>query len=153
MMRLGKRGDELLVRLYSFPRPVVAACAGHGIAMGAFLIMTCDYRICSRGEFKFSMPETAINMELGGFLVALAASRISPKYMTRIAIQSETIGPELGVEAGLFDEVVEAAELETRSREIAERLAELPEQYAVNKLGVRAATLQTMQEMLIRNYA
>ena len=106
-MRLSKRGDELLVRLYSFPRPLVAACAGHGIGMGIFLILTCDYRICSRGKFKFRMPETAISMELGEFLIALSASRISPKYMSRIAIQSEEIGPELGAEAGLFDEVVE----------------------------------------------
>ena len=153
MMSLSKRGDELLIRLYSFPRPVVVACAGHGIAMGAFLIMTCDYSICSRGKFKFRLPETAIKMELGESLIALSASCISPKYMARIVIQSEAVGPELAAEAGLFDEVVEAAELEVRSREVAERLAELPEQYATNKLDVRAAALQTMQTMLIRNYA
>jgi enoyl-CoA hydratase len=149
-LRLAKRGYQLLVRLYSFPRPVVAACAGHGIGMGAFLVMTSDYRICSQGEFKFSMPETALGMELGEFLVALSSSRSSPKHLTRIAIQSEVMDPELAAEAGLFDEVVEAAELETRSREVAERLAELPDQYASNKLDVRAAPLQAMQAFLDR---
>jgi len=32
-----KGGFKLLRRIYSFPRPVVAACSGHGIALGAFV--------------------------------------------------------------------------------------------------------------------
>ena len=35
-MTMVTRGFELLLRLYSFPLPLVAACTGHGIAMGAF---------------------------------------------------------------------------------------------------------------------
>jgi len=49
-MAMVKRGFELLIRLYSFPRPLVAACTGHGVAMGAFIIMACDSRIGSRGR-------------------------------------------------------------------------------------------------------
>ena len=35
---LVKGGGRLAVRLYSFPRPVVAACTGHAIAMGSFIL-------------------------------------------------------------------------------------------------------------------
>ena len=31
-MAMVKRGFELLIRLYSFPLPLVAACTGHGVA-------------------------------------------------------------------------------------------------------------------------
>ena len=33
-----KSGFEMLLRIFSFPRPVIAACSGHGIALGTFLI-------------------------------------------------------------------------------------------------------------------
>ena len=32
-----KSGFKMLQRIFSFPRPVVSACSGHAIAMGAFL--------------------------------------------------------------------------------------------------------------------
>ncbi|MCE9514863.1 MAG: enoyl-CoA hydratase/isomerase family protein [Mycobacterium sp.] len=37
-----KAGFELSHRLLSFPRPVVAACTGHAIAMGSFLACSAD---------------------------------------------------------------------------------------------------------------
>lgn len=143
------RGFELLVRLYSFPLPLVAACTGHGVAMGAFIIMACDTRIGSRGNFKMSLPETAIGMELPPILLALTASRISPLHMTRVALQSEVYSPEKAVEAGFIDEVVEAESLDARCAEVAEKLTQLPQaQYATNKLAVRAGTLQAMKDDL-----
>jgi enoyl-CoA hydratase len=144
-----QRGFDLLVRLYSFPLPLVAASTGHGIAMGAFIIMACDWRIGSRGEFKMSLPETRIGMELPPILVELTASRISRQHMTRAALLSEVYNPEQAVEAGFIDEVVEPDELAARSAAVAEQMAQLPQgQFAANKLSVRAATLQAMTDDL-----
>ena len=44
-------GFKLLSRIFSFPRPVIAACSGHGIALGTFLLCCCDYRIGIKGDF------------------------------------------------------------------------------------------------------
>ena len=148
-MAMVARGFELLVRLYSFPLPLVAACTGHGIAMGAFIIMACDSRVGTRGDFKMSLPETAIGMELPPILVELTASRISRRHMTRVALQSEVYAPDDAVDAGFVDEVVEPGELDTRTMAIAERLAGLPQaQYAANKLSVRARTLEAMKDSI-----
>ena len=144
-----QRGFELLIRLYSFPLPLVAACTGHGIAMGAFIIMACDLRVGIRGEFKMSLPETAIGMELPPILLELTASRISRRHMTRVALLSEVYNPEQAVHAGFVDEVVDQGELEGRCMAAAEKLAQLPQgQFATNKLAVRAGTLQAMQASL-----
>ena len=146
-MAMVKRGFELLVRLYSFPLPLVAASTGHGIAMGAFIIMACDKRIGSRGAFKMSLPETAIGMELPPILVELTASRISRQHMTRVALLSEVYNPEQAVDAGFIDEVVDPDELGARSMAVAEQLAQLPQgQFAANKLSIRAGTLQAMRD-------
>ena len=42
--KMSLSGFKLLSRIFSFPRPVVAACSGHGIALGTFLLCCCDYR-------------------------------------------------------------------------------------------------------------
>ena len=148
-MAMVGRGFELLVRLYSFPLPLVAACTGHGIAMGAFIIMACDSRVGTRGAFKMSLPETAIGMELPPILVELTASRISRRHMTRVALQSEVYNPQEAVDAGFVDEVVDSGELDARTMAIAEKLAGLPPaQYAANKLSVRAHTLKAMADSI-----
>ena len=148
-MTMVGRGFDLLVRLYSFPLPLVAACTGHGVAMGAFIIMACDSRIGSRGNFKISLPETAIGMALTPLLLALTAARISRQHMTRVALQSEVYNPEQAVEAGFIDEAVEADLLDARAMEVALKLANLPQaQYAANKLSIRANTLQAMNDDL-----
>ncbi len=144
-----RRGFELLVRLYSFPLPLVAACTGHSIAMGAFIMMACDMRIGTRGDFKMSLPETRINMDLPPILLELTRSRISRRHMTRVALLSEVYSPEQAVDAGFIDEVVEADELTARTTAVAAELAQLPQQqFAANKLAIRADSLQIMKDSL-----
>ena len=58
------RGVDLFLRLYLYPRPVVAACTGHAIAAGAIILMSCDLRVGTRGEFKIGLPEVTIGMPL-----------------------------------------------------------------------------------------
>ena len=148
-MTMVGRGFDLLVRLYSFPLPLVAACTGHCVAMGAFIVMACDSRIGSQGNFKISLPETAIGMELTPLLLALTTARISRQHMTRVALQSEVYNPEQAVEAGFIDEAVAAGLLDARTMEVALKLASLPQaQYAANKLSIRANTLRTMNDNL-----
>lgn len=148
-MAMAKSGFELLVRLYSFPIPVVAACSGHGIAMGAFIIMASDYRIGTLGNYKISLPETRIGMELPPILMALTEARISKRHITRVALLSQVYTPDAAVDAGFLDEAVEYAALESRALEMATSMAQLPPgQFATNKLAIRAKTLDAMRSSI-----
>lgn len=153
-MAMVTKGMQILIRLYGFPLPIIAACTGHGIAMGAFIIMACDSRIGTRGAFKITLPETAIGMELPHTLLELTASRIPPQYITRVAIQSEVFDPDQAVTVGFLDEVVEAQELDARALAVAEKLAQLPQkQYAANKLFARKKAIAAMTEELAKMMA
>ncbi|MDE0951298.1 MAG: crotonase/enoyl-CoA hydratase family protein [Halioglobus sp.] len=146
-MSMVSKGMQLLIRLYSFPLPLVVACTGHGIAMGAFIILACDKRIGVRGKFKITLPETAIGMELPAVMMELTASRISPQYITRVVIQSEVFDPDQALEIGFLDEVVEVGALDDKAMAIATQLTQLPGvQYAANKLLARKKTLLAMTE-------
>ncbi|MFK7863320.1 MAG: crotonase/enoyl-CoA hydratase family protein [Pseudohongiellaceae bacterium] len=146
---LVSRGYELLYRLYGFPLPVVAACTGHGIGLGAFILLASDSRIGQEGDSKISLPETAISMQLSPLLNEVATSRISKRHIIRSAVQSENYSPELAVDAGFLDELTSSEELFDRALAVATKLSLLPsEYYAKNKLGIRKDSLELMAENL-----
>lgn len=141
-------GFEMLIRLLSFPRPLIAACTGHGIGMGAFLLMVADYRVGSEGKFKYSMPESRIGMDLGDLLIALARSRITPKYLTRMAVLSEDLDVATAVEAGVLDEVTPPENLHPRAMELARALSAMPAKFTQNKRDVKAPVIADMRAAL-----
>ena len=146
---LVRRGFELLHRIYSYPLPVVAACSGHGVALGAFILLASDTRLGVAGDFRITLPETAIGMDLPPLLMALVTSRVSKRHITRAAIQAEIYTPQTAIDAGFLDEVVAVDDLDSRALAVANKLAELPQKYyARNKLAARSVPLAAMQEFL-----
>ncbi len=61
-LRMLRAGYALTARVLAYPYPVIAACNGHALAMGVFLMLSADYVIGTRGEFRISANEVAIGM-------------------------------------------------------------------------------------------
>ena len=57
-------GYGLPARILAYPHPVVIACNGHCFAMGVFMMLSADYVIGSRGEFRVSANEVAIGLTM-----------------------------------------------------------------------------------------
>ena len=64
IMEMSTNAFTLLARIFSFPSPVIAACTGHGIALGTFLLCCCDYRIGVKGDFMLGANEMRTNMAI-----------------------------------------------------------------------------------------
>ena len=101
-----KAGVDLFLRLYLFPRPVVAACTGHAIAAGAILLLSSDIRVGSAGEFKVGLPEVTIGMPLPFFATELARDRVSKRHYAQVILGRMT-DPAAAVDVGFLDEVVD----------------------------------------------
>ena len=141
-----KDGAELLTRVLSFPRPVVTACSGHAVAMGAFLTMSGDARIGAQGAFKIVCNEVAIGLTMPRFAIELSRSRLTPSHFNRAMINAETYSPEAAVEAGFLDRVVPASDLRTAATDAAEALTKLnPRAHAETKLLVRQHALESLR--------
>jgi len=119
-------GAELLLRLFTFPRPVVAACTGHALAAGALMLLSCDVRIGAAGSFKIGLNEVAIGMTPPLFMGELARHRLSRRLLSRATTLAEIFTPEGAVEAGFLDRVATAETLESQALAEAERLSALP---------------------------
>lgn len=141
-------GFKLLLRLFEFNRPVIAACDGHGIGLGAFFLLVSDVRIASDGAHKFSLPETRIGMELGAFLGAIVHNRVAPQYITRAAIMSEDMDAKTAMNAGFIDQIVPAGTQMDVAMAVAKQAAALPGIFAFNKKSMRGASLDVMREAL-----
>ena len=116
-------GFKLLSRIFSFPRPVIAACSGHGIALGTFLLCCCDYRIGIKGDFMLGANEMRTNMVIPHPILELIKFRVAQSHKYRAVLGAEMYSLSDGKNAGLIDEIVEPEDLLSAAMEKANDLA------------------------------
>jgi enoyl-CoA hydratase len=154
MRSLVLAGAELLLEIYLFPRPVVAACTGHAMAAGALLLLSADLRVGSAGAFKIGLNEVAIGMTLPIFALELARDRIAKPHLTAAVTQAQVYDPEAARQAGYLDLVVNAAEVVDTAVDHARRLAMLPDPAFRNtKARERGATVKHIRAGLAEDIA
>lgn len=100
-------GGRLARRMLSFPNPVVIACNGNAIAMGALLLNAADLRIGVPGEFRIGLNEVAIGMTLPWFAIEIARHRLTRRYFDLCTVTGTMLDPEKATEAGFLDLLVE----------------------------------------------
>lgn len=142
-------GAEMLMRMYTLPRPIVGGCTGHALAAGAMLLLASDYRVGMAGPFKIGLNEVAIQMTLPSFGVDLARDRISKRHYTQVVTQARIYDPETALDAGFLDEIVAPEDLRAKTLEHAKRLAALPQPaFHGTKLKERGATVEKIRAEL-----
>ena len=148
-----KAGLSLSHRLLSFPRPVVVACTGHAIAMGAFLLLSGDHRIgVAGGGHKIGATEVAIGMAMPWAAVEVLRQRLTRAHFERATLLAEVFTPEGAMAAGFLDEVVPEDELLDRAQAVATRLASLDAKaHAVTKTRARASMLEGLAAAIQRD--
>jgi len=140
MFRLGY---SLTARVMSYPYPVIVACNGHSLAMGVFLMLSADYIIGTRGDFKVAANEVALGLPMPRVAAAMLRHRLTPAAFERVVNLSEYFPVEEARDAGFFDELVEADQLLPRARELAAAYAELD-------MGAHKTTKRRVRGALIR---
>ncbi len=142
-------GFRLAERLLSFPLPVVAACTGHALAMGSFLLLSADYRIGANGPYKIGANEVAIGMTMPRFGVEICRQRLAPAHFHRAVICAEIYSPAGAIEAGFLDQVIPEDELMVAARDKATALAglNLPA-HTATKLRARHEALQAVRKAI-----
>ena len=147
-----KAGFTLLARIYNFPRPVIAACSGHGVALGAFLLCCADYRIGAKGQFIVQANETRNNMSIPAPILEISKSRIAKTHWYRAILNAEAYPVENAIEPGYLDEVTDAENLMNRAMEVANDLATLGHpHYKITKDLDQKETLKRIRDAIGEN--
>ena len=146
---LTSRGSKMARRILSFPTPVIGVSTGHCIAMGAFLMLACDYRIGAAGEFKVGLNETMIGMTMHHAGIAIAKSRLSEVYLNRSVNNAEIFNSKQAIAAGFLDRIVPESQLMETAVKVAEMSSKLNKKaHAATKLKVRKPHLDTLKKAI-----
>lgn len=114
-LRMLRAGYALTARVMAYPYPVIAACNGHVLAMGVFLMLSADYVIGCRGDFKIAANEVALGLTMPRVAAAMLRHRLNPAAYQRAVTLSESFDVESARSAGFFDELVDSGDLIPRA--------------------------------------
>jgi len=112
-------------KLYEMPKPTLAALPGPAAGAGLALALACDLRIAASTAFlTTAFANVGFSGDYGG---TWFMSRLVGEAKTKeMYFLSERVGADEAARLGLVNWVVAPDELETRSRELARRLASGP---------------------------
>ncbi len=147
--KLVTRGSQLSLRMLSFPMPIIAACSGHAVAKGSFLLLSSDYRLGVEGHFKLGLNEVAIGMTMHYAGIEIARGRLAPVFLERCVNNAEMFNPEEAVTAGFLDKIVPAEQLLPAAIKVAQMMTHLNlKAHKQTKLKLRKTLLENLAEAI-----
>ncbi len=145
-LRMLGAGYALTARVMAYPYPVIAACNGHALAMGVFLMLSADYVLGSHGDFKISANEVALGLTMPRVAAAMLRHRLDPAAYQRAVTLSEYFDSKSALNAGFFDELVEPVGLLPRAAACANKFKDLDlPAHAASKRRIRAALIRKIR--------
>lgn len=117
-----RRMRQMFYRIYTFPRPLIAAVNGPAVAGGCGIATLCDFTLAAP-EARFGYTEVRI-----GFIPALVSAflvrQIGEKAARDLLLTGRIIDASEALRIGLITEVVPADKLQDRARQLAAQLIE-----------------------------
>ena len=121
--KFGKSMMQIYGRLVTLPVPTVAAMNGHAFAAGAFLALTCDYRIMREDRGWFCVSEVDVGVPIGHPMMNLLHHRVSPQVARDAVLTGHRYPGDEAVAAGIADAVASEEALLDAAKEKASSLA------------------------------
>ena len=134
----------------SFPKPVIAMVNGFCLGGGNELALACDLRVCSPNA-KFSQPEINLGIMPGGGGTQRLTRLVGEGRAMEMMLSGDMIDAETAHRFGLINHVYEPDELEARTMELANKIAEkAPIALQLVKEAVKFASRSNLDEGLRR---
>ncbi len=136
------------MRLFTYPRPTVAAVNGHAFAGGLITSAVCDRRIAVDTGARFSLNEVPIGIPMPAVYVRMLTHAWGEQTAARASLFGESFDPGQAHALGMFHEVLPAEDLLDRAVAVAESIpADCLEHYAYTKRAAQAPAMRDIAEL------
>jgi len=141
---------SLFTAIDTFPKPVIAMINGYCLGGGCELALACDIRIASQNA-SFGQPEINLGIIPGGGGTQRLTRLVGEGKAMEMILTGEIIDANTAFAIGLVNHVVPADQLQTKTLEIASRIADKsPIALQLAKEAVKIASKSNLDEGLRR---
>jgi enoyl-CoA hydratase len=136
------------MRLFTYPRPTVAAVNGHAYAGGLVSAAFCDYRVAVDENARFGLNEVRIGIPMPAVYVRMLAYAWGDSVAARASLTGEVFSSQQAHELGMVHELVAADAVVDRAVAVAEMTPEdCLGAYAFTKRACQASALRDIAEL------
>lgn len=144
VMKSGRAFDSV----EDFPKPVIAMINGFALGGGCELAMSCDIRVASSNA-KLGQPEIKLGIIPGGGGTQRLTRLVGEGKAMELILTGDMISADEAKQLGLVNQVFAPDELEAKTLELANKIAELsPIALAMAKASVKNAARMNLREGL-----
>ena len=141
---------SLFTAVDTFPKPVIAMINGFCLGGGCELALSCDIRVASEAA-RFGQPEINLGIIPGGGGTQRLTRLVGEGKAMELILTGDMIDAQHAYNLGLVNLVVPAADLEAKTMELANRIAEKsPVALRMAKEAVKTAARANLDEGLRR---
>jgi len=141
---------SLFTAVDTFPKPVIAMINGFCLGGGCELALSCDLRVASETA-RFGQPEINLGIIPGGGGTQRLTRLVGEGKAMELILTGDMIDAQHAYNLGLVNLVVPAADLEAKTMELANRIAEKsPVALRMAKEAVKTAARASLDEGLRR---
>ncbi len=150
MQRDVMTGRSLFNAIDTFPKPIIAMVNGYCLGGGCELALACDIRVASETA-SFGQPEINLGIIPGGGGTQRLTRLVGEGKAMEMILTGDIIDAKTAFNIGLVNHVFPADQLEAKTLEMANRIAEKsPVALSLAKEAVKIASRSTLDEGLRR---
>ncbi len=122
-MEMIRAEHESLEKIARIPKLFIAMIGGHCLGGGLEIALACDLRFSGDGEFKLGLPEVTLGLLPGNGGTQRLSRLIGANRALELMVTGRTLMPSEALAAGIVDRMFPQAELEMKTMEYAQNIA------------------------------
>jgi enoyl-CoA hydratase len=143
-----KRYRSTNMRLFTYPRPTVAAINGHAFAGGVITALCCDYRVAAESEARFALNEVPIGIPMPAVYCEIIRYAIGTHDASVVTLFGPTYDVRGALQLGFVHELVPPDRLLATAIEHASAVpVEAMAAYGAAKRALQAAALANIESL------
>jgi enoyl-CoA hydratase/carnithine racemase len=122
MVLFGSRMAEIHQRFLVLPCPTVAAVNGHAFAGGAFMALSCDYRIMREDRGWFSVSEVDVGVPIPAPMMGILQGKLPANTARDALLTGKRYTADEAIEAGIADAKAPMEQLLEQAKTLASQM-------------------------------